>query len=49
MNDGPQVELLGRKTGKSFAKIKARLGAENGVGAGSGAVVAKLALVENVL
>jgi hypothetical protein len=43
------VEFLGRKTGKSFAKVEARLGAENGVGTGAGAVVAKLALVENVL
>ena len=49
VDNGAQVQFLGRQAGEAFAQVEARLGSEDGIGAGAGAVAAELAVVEYVL
>ena len=49
MRDGFKVRLLGGQERKTFAQIKPHLCAEDGIGAGAGAVGLELSVFEDVL
>ena len=48
INDGTQVQFLGRECGEILPQIKPRLRAENGKRARAGAVGLKLAVIEDM-